>query len=107
MPTITFVTPDGDARTVEAQDGASLMDAATKRNIPGILAECGGSCACATCHVLVDEAWMERLKPASDMEQAMLDFSGVEVRPNSRLSCQIFATDALDGLVLRIPEAQG
>jgi 2Fe-2S ferredoxin len=107
MPIITFIAADGRSFIVEAQNGASLMDAATRRNIPGILAECGGSCACATCHVLVDDGWIGRLKPASDMEQAMLDFSSVEVAPGSRLSCQIFASDALDGLVLHIPETQG
>ena len=93
------------SRTVDAENGATVMEMAIRNNVPGIEAECGGACACATCHVYVDEAWREKVGPPSPMEEDMLDF-GYDVRPNSRLSCQIKVTDALDGLVVRIPERQ-
>lgn len=105
MVKITFVSFSGSSRTVEAQPGATVMETAVKNGVPGIEAECGGACACATCHVYVDEAWREIVGPPTAMEEDMLDF-GYDVRPNSRLSCQIKVRDELDGLVLQTPERQ-
>ncbi len=105
MVKITFIDSSDNARTIEAEPGNTVMEAAIKNDIPGIEAECGGACACATCHVYVDEAWREKTGAGSPMEEDMLDF-GYDVRPNSRLSCQIKVTEALDGLVLRVPERQ-
>ena len=105
MPKITYIDSSGTARTVDAELGATVMEAAIRNNIPGIEAECGGACACATCHVYVDEAWREATGNPEQMEEDMLDFA-FDVRSESRLSCQIKVTDALDGLVVRIPEKQ-
>jgi 2Fe-2S ferredoxin len=105
MPKITYVDHLGVARTVEAALGSTVMETAIKHGIPGIEAECGGACACATCHVYVDEAWREITGRPSPMEEDMLDF-GYDVRANSRLSCQIKVTAALDGLVVTTPERQ-
>ncbi len=105
MPKITYIDAGGSSRTVDAVLGSTVMETALRNAIPGIEAECGGACACATCHVYVDEAWRERVGEPSPMEEDMLDF-GYDVRPNSRLSCQIKVTDALDGLVVRTPEKQ-
>jgi len=106
MAKIIFITPDGTRYEVEAENGSTVMENAIRNQVPGIEAECGGACACATCHVYVDEAWAEMVGGPSPMEEDMLDF-GYDVRPNSRLSCQIRVSDALDGLILRIPERQG
>lgn len=106
MPRITFVSFDGAERTVEAPAGATAMEVAVKNRVPGIDAECGGACACATCHVYVDEAWQAAVGEPAPMEEDMLDYA-FDVRPSSRLSCQITLTPALDGLVLRLPERQG
>ncbi len=105
MVSITFIDFSGTARTVEADLDATVMEAAIKNDVPGIDAECGGACACATCHVYVEEEWRERVGEPSPMEEDMLDF-GYDVRPNSRLSCQIKVSAALDGLVVRTPERQ-
>ena len=105
MAKITFVDHTGESRTVEIENGATVMEAAIRNAIPGIEAECGGACACATCHVYVDEAWREATGKPSAMEESMLDFAE-EVEPNSRLSCQIRVSDALDGLIVRLPENQ-
>jgi len=105
MPKITYTDSDGKSRTVDAEVGATVMETAIKNDVPGIEAECGGACACATCHVYVDEAWQEKVGPAAPMEQDMLDFA-FDVRPNSRLSCQIKVSDELDGLVVTTPERQ-
>jgi 2Fe-2S ferredoxin len=102
---ITYIEFDETPHTVEVRNGLSVMEGAVKNNVPGIDADCGGACACATCHVYVDEAWQGATGEASAMEESMLDFAD-EVKPNSRLSCQIRVTDALDGLVVRLPEAQ-
>jgi 2Fe-2S ferredoxin len=105
MPKITYVDHAGTARTVDAEVGSTVMEVAIRNNVPGIDAECGGACACATCHVYVDPDWVEKTGKASAMEESMLDFAeGVE--PNSRLSCQIRVSDALDGLIVRLPESQ-
>jgi 2Fe-2S ferredoxin len=105
MVKITFIQPDGTEQTVEAEPGMTVMETAKKNLIDGIEAECGGACACATCHVFVDDAWREKIGGPSEMEQDMLDFA-FDVRPSSRLSCQIKVTEALDGLIVRVPEKQ-
>jgi 2Fe-2S ferredoxin len=105
MAKITFIQPDGSAQTVVADAGLTVMEAAKKNLVPGIEAECGGACACATCHVYVDAAWREKVGKAAEMEEDMLDFA-FDVREESRLSCQIKVTAALDGLVVRVPEKQ-
>lgn len=106
MTKIIFVSADGSLRTeVEADNGSSVMEAAIRNGIPGIDAECGGACACATCHVYVDEEWAGIVGGPDAMEEDMLDFA-YEVQPTSRLSCQIRVSDELDGLVVKIPERQ-
>ena len=105
MAKITYIDHDGNSRSVDAENGSTVMENAIKNGIPGIEAECGGACACATCHVYVDEAWTERVGAPSPMEEDMLDF-GFEVKPNSRLSCQIKVAAEFDGLVVRTPERQ-
>ncbi len=106
MPKITFVDSLGEARTVEAEVGSTVMEAAIRNGVPEISAECGGGCACATCHVYVDEEWRSLTGAASDREEDMLDFA-YGVQPNSRLSCQIKVTPELDGLIVRTPDRQG
>ena len=106
MAKITFVQEDGTRQEVEAAPGLTVMEAAKTEDIPGIEAECGGACACATCHVYVDEAFKEVVGDPEPMEEDMLDF-GYDIRANSRLSCQITVTEALDGLIVRTPERQG
>jgi 2Fe-2S ferredoxin len=106
MAKITFIDAAGTSRSVEAEPGSTVMEAAIKNAIPGIEAECGGACACATCHVYVDEAWAAAAGKAEPMEEDMLDFA-FDVKPTSRLSCQIKVKDALDGLVVRTPAKQG
>jgi 2Fe-2S ferredoxin len=105
MPKITFIDHDGQARVVEAEIGATVMETAIRNGIPGIEAECGGACACATCHVHVDDAWFDKTGGAQPMEEDMLDFA-YDVRKTSRLSCQIKVTEVLDGLIVRTPERQ-
>lgn len=107
MPMITYVQAgDGSEATVEVKDGLSVMDGSIANNLPGIVAECGGSCSCATCHVYVDEAFCELFGAASDEEWELLEFLD-EVQPNSRLSCQLVVTAAADGLRVVVPENQG
>ena len=105
MPKITYIESNGTEHTVNAETGSTVMESAIKNAVPGIEAECGGACACATCHVHVDEAWRATVGDPSPMEEDMLDF-GYDVRPNSRLSCQIKVTAELEGLVVRTPERQ-
>jgi 2Fe-2S ferredoxin len=105
MPQITYIDTEGTVRTVEGEAGSTVMETAIKNNVPGIEAECGGACACATCHVYIDDGWREKVGGPSPMEEDMLDF-GYDVKPNSRLSCQIKVTAELDGLVVRTPERQ-
>ena len=105
MAKITYIEFDGTEHVVDVKNGLSVMEGAVKNNIPGIDADCGGACACATCHVYVDEAWRDKTGTSSAMEESMLDFAE-NVEPNSRLSCQIKVTDELDGLVVRMPESQ-
>jgi 2Fe-2S ferredoxin len=106
MTKVTFIDAAGQSRTVEAQVGSTVMETALRNSVPGIEAECGGACACATCHVYVAPEWTETVGGPSQMEEDMLDFA-FDVRPNSRLSCQIRVTEALDGLVVNVPERQG
>lgn len=105
MPKVTFVQPSGEAQTVDAPAGQSVMQVAAGNLIKGIIGECGGCCSCATCHVHVDEPWFSRLLPADAMEQGMLE-GAIEPGPRSRLSCQIELSEPLDGLVVRIPAGQ-
>jgi ferredoxin, 2Fe-2S len=105
MVNITFIDHTGEKRTVQAEPGSTVMETAIRHMVPGIEAECGGACACATCHVYIDEAWREKVGAPSPMEEDMLDF-GYDVRENSRLSCQIRVTEELEGLVVNTPERQ-
>ena len=106
MPTIHFIHPDDRTESVEAELGNSAMRAALAHGLAGIVAECGGSAVCATCHVYVDKAWLAKLEPVSADEDELLDGTASERLPNSRLSCQIEMTAELDGLVLRLPARQ-
>lgn len=103
---ITYIEHDGKTHTKEVQIGMSVMEGAVKNNVPGILAECGGACACATCHVFVDAAWRAQVGAPEPMELGMIEFAA-EVGPGSRLACQIRVTEELDGLVVRLPASQG
>ena len=105
MAKITYIEHDGTEHTVDVKTGLSVMEGAIKNNIPGIDADCGGACACATCHVYVDAAWGSKTGEKSAMEDSMLDFAE-NVEANSRLSCQIKVTDDLEGLTVRMPESQ-
>ena len=105
MPKITFIEANGTEYVTEAENGATVMETAIMNGVPGIVAECGGACTCATCHAYVDEAFVDIVGPPSMMEEDMLDFA-YDVRPNSRLSCQIRVSDELDGLIVQVPERQ-
>jgi 2Fe-2S ferredoxin len=105
MPKVTFMGFKGGAHTVEVPEGTTLMRAATDNGVPGIDGDCGGNCACATCHVYVDPEWADRVGARTASEQDMLNLVA-ELRDNSRLACQISLTDELNGLVVRLPEAQ-
>ena len=105
MPKITYIEHNGKSHTVEVPKELSVMEGALQNNIPGIDADCGGACACATCHVYVDEKWFVKLQKKEDAEQDMLDMA-FEPKKNSRLACQITATDELDGLVVKMPSKQ-
>ncbi|MEA2177296.1 MAG: ferredoxin, 2Fe-2S [Solirubrobacteraceae bacterium] len=106
MPAVTYIHPDGTPEQVQADVGTSVMMAAVTQDVDGIVAECGGSLMCATCHVYVDEAFADRLPEMSPDEDEMLEAAASERLPNSRLSCQLVLTDELDGLVVRLPETQ-
>ena len=106
MPKITFIEHSGAEHVVDADVGLSVMEAAVRNSVPGIDADCGGACACATCHVYVDAAWADKVGKPEAMEESMLDFA-YEPKENSRLSCQITVRAELDGLVVRLPEFQG
>ena len=105
MPKITYIDSTGTVRTIDAEVGSTVMETAIKNSVPEIEAECGGACACSTCHVYVEEGWKEKTGEPSPMEEDMLDFA-FEVKPNSRLSCQIKVSEDLEGLVVRTPERQ-
>lgn len=106
MPKVTFIEPGGALRVLEVPVGITLMEAARQNGISGVVALCGGACACATCHVYVDPEWFVRLEPAEDMELGMLE-SAWEPRTNSRLGCQVHVTAALDGMAVTVPRRQG
>ena len=105
MPKITYIEHNGKSHEIEVSNGLTVMEGAVQNNVPGIDADCGGACACATCHVYVDEKWFDKLTKKIDSEQDMLDLA---FQPNkfSRLSCQITVTDDLDGLVVKMPSKQ-
>ena len=106
MPKITYIEHNGKIHAVEVLNGLSVMEGAVQNNIPGIDADCGGSCACATCHVYVDEKWFSKLPNKEDAEEDMLDMA-FEPNKSSRLTCQITVIDDLDGLVVKMPSKQG
>ena len=105
MAKITFVEHDGTEHVLEGEDGVTLMELAIKNSLPGIDADCGGACACATCHIYIRDDWMDRVGKAVDMEQDMLDFA-FDVKDNSRLSCQVKVHGSIDGLMVDLPEKQ-
>ena len=105
MPKITYIELDGKTHTIEVASGLSVMEGAVQNNIPGIDADCGGSMACATCHVYVKEEWFNKLPKKEDGEEDMLDMA-FEPKKNSRLSCQLMVSDQIDGLVVNLPEKQ-
>lgn len=106
MPKLTYIDHSGREYKVEGDIGQTVMETAIKHNVPGIVAECGGACSCATCHIYVEEAWRSTTGEPSQMEEDMLDFA-FDVRPESRLSCQLRIVSEYDGLIVRIPEHQG
>ena len=106
MPKITYVAVDGSQRTIAAAISDSVMSTAVKNGVAGILAECGGNCTCATCHVYVDEDFVPLVGPPNDFEEDLLDMAVTDRRPNSRLSCQIKVTEELDGLTVHLPLVQ-
>lgn len=106
MPLITYFEHNGTAHAVEVNSGTSVMQGALDNAISGIVAECGGGLACATCHCFIDETWIERAGIPSEAEQQMLEFSASGLKPGSRLSCQVVVNDALDGLIVYLPESQ-
>ena len=106
MPKITYIEHNGKSHTLEVANGLSVMEGAVQNNIPGIDADCGGSCACATCHVYVDEKWFNKLPNKESAEEDMLDMA-FEPKSSSRLSCQLTVSDELDGLVVNMPSKQG
>lgn len=105
MPKITYIEHDGTEHVVDATTGQSVMAAAVDNGVPGIDADCGGECSCATCHVVVADAWMAKVGQPDDREEAMLDLNP-ERESNSRLCCQVAVTDELDGLTVNVPEFQ-
>jgi 2Fe-2S ferredoxin len=105
MPKITFIEPGGGRREIDAPLGLTLMEAARQHGVQGIVAQCGGACACATCHVYVDPAWLARLGPREEMEEGMLE-TAWEPRANSRLSCQVHIMSDMDGLQVTVPQRQ-
>ena len=106
MAKITYIEHDGTKHEIDVADGLTVMEGAIRNMVPGIDADCGGACACATCHVYVDDAWASKAGEKSGVEESMLDFA-TDVEANSRLSCQIKVSAELDGLIVRMPEFQG
>jgi 2Fe-2S ferredoxin len=105
MASITYIQHDGGEMTIDVKNGQSVMEGAIRNDVPGIDADCGGACACATCHVYVDPEWLSKLGPPNPMEASMLDFAENR-EASSRLSCQVKVNDAMDGLIVRVPESQ-
>ena len=106
MPKVTYIEYNGKEHEVEVEKGLSIMEGAVQNGVPGIDADCGGACACATCHVYVKEEWLDKLSEQGESEKDMLDFA-FETKSNSRLSCQLIVSDELDGLEVNIPSKQG
>lgn len=106
MPKVIYVSAAGVSTEVDAPVGTTVMAAALKNGVEGILAECGGVCMCSTCHVFVDDKFLNKIPPAQDTEEAVLEIAAIERRLNSRLSCQIKVTRELDGLIVHMPEKQ-
>ena len=106
MPKITYIEHNGKSHEIDVSNGLSIMEGAVQNNVPGIDADCGGSCACATCHIYVDEKWFNKLPKKESTEEDMLDMA-YEPKKYSRLSCQISVEDSLDGLVVKMPLKQG
>ncbi len=106
MAKITYIEHNGTEHVVDVANGLTVMEGARDNNIPGIEADCGGACACSTCHVYVNEKWVEKLPAKDAMEEDMLDFAWEPNPERSRLTCQIKVTDALDGLIVQMPEKQ-
>ena len=106
MPKVTFIEHDGTQLLVDGTNGDSLMQTAVNNDVDGILGDCGGSCACATCHCYVDQTWLAHTGNAEGMEAELLEMASSPAQENSRLACQIVLTDDLDGLVVRLPELQ-
>lgn len=106
MTKVTMIEHDGSVRDLDLEDGFSLMEGAVRNGVSGIEADCGGACACATCHVYVDEAWIDRVGLPSSMEEEMLGIAASQVTSTSRLSCQITVRAEFDGLVVRLPASQ-
>lgn len=104
MAKITWKTEDGNEISADVKDGLNLMEAAIANDVPNVDGDCGGCLSCATCHVFVDDAWLEKTGEVDDIEDTMLEMTDVERRDNSRLSCQLIASPELDGLVLYVPE---
>ena len=105
MAKITFIQPDGAEQVVDIPEGWSIMEGAVRAGVIGIDADCGGACACATCHIQVELEWAAKLPLKSEMEETMLDFA-IQPKPNSRLSCQLRVTSEMDGLTVRVPPSQ-
>ena len=105
MPKITYIDSNGNSKTIDVENGLSVMEGAVQNNIPGIDADCGGGMACATCHVYVKEEWFNKLDKPEDAEQDMIDMA-FEPKKNSRLSCQLIVSDKLDGLIVTTPSKQ-
>lgn len=107
MPTVTYIEANGSSHVIDLPDGENVMRGALNHDLPGIIGECGGGLACATCHCYVDDAWTDRTGgPSSQDETDMLESTSAEVKPSSRLSCQIVMSPALDGLIVHLPESQ-
>jgi 2Fe-2S ferredoxin len=105
MPKIVFIEHNGEKHEVQAEAGGSVMRAAVDNAVPGIVADCGGSCSCGTCHAFVESAWLTKIPPADTAENALLE-GLLELQPNSRLTCQITVTADIDGMVVRLPKSQ-
>ena len=106
MVKVVYIEPSGNRREVEVKEGWSIMEGAVRNGVEGIVAECGGTCSCATCHVYVDDVTFPKLPPPDDIERAMLESAAAERKPTSRLSCQIRASDKIAGITLQIPDRQ-
>ncbi len=104
MPHVTWILPDGKKISADVSAGANLMTAAVANNVSGVVGECGGCLSCATCHVYVDDAWLDKVGPPDSIEDAMLEVTDTQRTSSSRLSCQIEASQELDGLILHVPQ---